>query len=106
MTNNIKRICVFSSSCNSLDDIYYQEFIGEAIEVLDSYKENCSPNHEILVLFSDECKFDNKLLHGGFGCGNDLKWNKSHCVPVYCDSGYYYNKISNSCIKFPNEKKK
>ena len=30
--------------------------------------------------------------------------DKTDCKPVYCDSGYIYNKISNSCIKFPNEK--
>ena len=55
----------------SYDDSYYQKFINEAIEVLDSYKQNCNPNHTMLVLFSDECKFDNELLHGGFGCGSD-----------------------------------
>ena len=92
-----KRIKIY----NPYDDIYYQEFINEAIEVLDSYQENCNPNHTMLVLFSDECKFDDKLLHGGFKCGSDSKWDRSNCIPVYCDSGYYYNKISNSCIKYP-----
>ena len=56
----------------------------------------------MLVLFSHECKFDNHL-HGGYACGSDSKWNKSNCIPVYCDSGYYYHKISNSCIKYPIE---
>lgn len=94
-----KRINIF----NNYDDAFYQEFINEAIEVLDSYKENCNPNHKMLVLFSDECKFDNHL-HGGYACGSDSKWNnKSDCIPTYCDSGYYYNKISNSCIKYPME---
>lgn len=91
-----KRIKIY----NNYDDTFYQEFIDEAIKVLDSYKENCNPNHTMLVLFSDECKFDNHL-HGGYSCGSDLKWNKSNCIPVYCDGGYYYNKISNSCIKYP-----
>ena len=94
-----KRIKIY----NEYDDIYYQEFIKEAIEVLDSYQENCNPNHTMLVLFSDECKFDDKLLHGGFKCGSDSKWDRSNCIPVYCDSGYYYNKKSNSCIKYPME---
>ena len=54
----------------------------------------------MLVLLSDKCKFDNHL-HGGYSCGSDSKWNISNCVAVYCDSGYYYNKISNSCILYP-----
>jgi hypothetical protein len=95
-----KRIKIYKE----YDDASYQEFINEAIEVLDSYKENCNPNNTMLVLFSDECKFDNHL-HGGYACGSDLKWNKSNCIPVYCDGGYYYNKISNSCIKYPIENK-
>ena len=85
---------------NSYDDIYYQEFIDEAIKVLDSYKTNCNPNNTMLVLFSEKCDFGNRL-HGGFACGNDSKWNTSNCVPIYCDEGYYYNKISNSCIIYP-----
>ena len=85
---------------NPYDDSNYQEFIEESIKVLDSYKENCNPKNKMLVLFSDECKFNNHL-HGGYGCGSDSKWNKSNCIPVYCDEGYYYNKISNSCIIYP-----
>ena len=96
-----KRIKIY----HEYDDTFYQEFINESIEVLDSYKENCNPNHKMLVLFSDECKFDNHL-HGGYACGSDFKWNKSNCIPVYCDGGYYYNKISNSCIKYPMENNK
>ena len=92
-----KRVKIFKL----YDDSYYQEFIKEAIEVLDSYQKNCNPNHTMLVLFSEECKFDDNLLHGGYICGNDSKWNTSNCIPVYCDNGYYYNKISNSCIKYP-----
>ena len=94
-----KRVKIF----NSYDDIYYQEFIDEAIKVLDTYQENCNPNNKNLVLFSDECIF-NEHLNGGYGCGSDSKWNKTNCVPVYCDEGYYYNKISNSCIVYPIEK--
>jgi len=86
---------------NPYDDEYYQDFINEAINVLDSYKDKCNPKHQMLVSFSNDCKFDNKLLHGGYGCGSDSTWNKSNCIPVYCDTGYYYNKISNSCIKYP-----
>ena len=82
----------------------YQEFINEAIIELNSYQKNCNPNHEMLVLFSDECKFKDSHMHGGFKCGKDSNWNKTDCKPVYCDSGYIYNTISNSCIKFPNEK--
>ena len=94
-----KRIKIY----NSYEDIYYQDFINEAIEVLNSYQENCNPKHEMLVKFSDKCKFDNHL-HGGYKCGTDSKWNESDCIPVYCDVGYYYNKISNSCIVYPMKK--
>ena len=90
---------------NQYDDTYYQEFINEGIKVLNKYKENCNPKHEMLVLLSDECKFDGHK-HGGYKCGNDYKWNKSHCIPVYCDTGYYYNKISKSCIKYPMDNDK
>ena len=85
------------------DDSYYQEFINVAINELNLYQDNCNPNHEMLVLFSDECKFENKKMHGGYRCGKDSKWNKTNCIPVYCDSGLIYNKISNSCIKYPIE---
>ena len=95
-----KRVKLFTP----YDDSMYQEFINEAIIELNSYQKNCNPNHEMLVLFSDECKFKDSHMHGGFKCGEDSKWNKTDCKPVYCDSGYIYNKISNSCIKFPNEK--
>ena len=88
---------------NPYDDSSYQDFINEAIDGLKWYQENCNPKHEMLVLFSDECKFDISHMHGGFRCGKDSKWNKTDCIPVYCDSGYFYNKISNSCIKYPME---
>ena len=93
-----KRIKIFYP----YNDIYYQEFITEAVKVLDSYKNNCNPSNKMLVFFSEKCEFGNHL-HGGFGCGSDSKWNESNCVPVYCDSGFYYNKISNSCIEYPME---
>ena len=57
----------------------------------------------MLVLFSDECKFEDSHMHGGYRFGNDSNWNKTDCISVYCDSGYIHNKISNFCIKFPNE---
>ena len=38
------------------------EFINEAIIELNSYQKNCNPNHEMLVLFSDECKFKDTVL--------------------------------------------
>ena len=93
-----QRIKIF----NPYDDTHYNTFIEEAIKVLDNYKENCNPKNKLLLKLSDECKFDNHL-HGGFSCGSDSKWNISDCVPTYCDSGYYYNRISNSCIIYPGE---
>ena len=93
-----QRIKIF----NPYDDTHYNTFIEEAIKVLDNYKENCNPKNKLLLKLSDECKFDNHL-HGGFRCGSDSKWNTSDCVPLYCDNGYYYNRISNSCIIYPGE---
>ena len=95
-----KRVKLFTS----YNDNIYKEFIKEAINELNWYKDNCNPNNKMLVMFSDECKFENNQMHGGFRCGKDSKWNKTDCIPVYCDSGYFYNKISNSCIKYPIEK--
>ena len=93
-----KRIKIFQA----YNDALYQTFIEEAIKVLDYYKENCNLKNKYFVKLSDECIFDNHL-HGGFRCGTDSKWNTSDCFPSYCDTGYYYNRISNSCIVYPME---
>ena len=42
-----KRIKIFKP----YEDKYYQEFITEAIDVINSYKENCNPENKMLVLF-------------------------------------------------------
>ena len=85
---------------NPYTDDDYQKFIDESLPIFEYYKDNCNPNHTMLILFSDECKFSNHL-HGGYKCGSNGKWNKSDCISVYCDNGYYYNQKNNSCIKYP-----
>ena len=94
-----KRVKLF----NPYNDGLYQDFINEAKDMLSYYEKNCNPKNKYLVFFSDECKFETEHLHGGFGCGTDSKWNKTNCVPAYCDEGYYYNRISNSCLRYPYE---
>ena len=90
---------------NPYTDEKYQDFINEAKVIFEEFKEKCNPKHDMLALFTDECKFS-KHLHGGYKCGRDGKWNRSECIAVYCDTGFYYNKISNSCIEYPMEEEK
>ena len=48
-------------------------------------------------MYPYKCVFDDKILHGGYECGDDGKWTKT-CVPSYCDNGYIYDKKTNKCI--------
>ena len=51
-----------------------------------------------LLFITDECVFDDSIMHGGYECGSDGKWSKT-CVPSYCDNGYVYDSKTNKCIE-------
>lgn len=79
-------------------DDYYNDFLEEAHYIFEKYKTECNPKNKKLIFIIDECTFDDSILHGGYECGSDGKWNKT-CVPSYCDNGYAYDKKTNKCIE-------
>ena len=79
-------------------DDYYNDFLEEAHYIFEKYKTKCNPKNKRLLLITDECVFDNRMMHGGYECGSDGKWSKT-CVPSYCDNGYIYDSKTNTCIE-------
>ena len=70
----------------------------EAHYIFEKYKTQCNPKNKKLLFNTDECIFDNSIIHGGYECGDDGKWSKI-CVPSYCDDGYVYDIKKNKCIE-------
>ena len=83
---------------HTYEDTYYNEFINEAKDIFDKYKDNCNPENLNLVYEISQCNFANdSVAHGGLKCGYNGKWDASECKKSYCDLGYYYNKASDKC---------
>ena len=80
-------------------DDYYDDFLEEAHYIFEKYKTECNPKNKKLLLIADECVFNDKIMHGGYECGSDGKWNKTTCVPSYCENGYAYDIKTNKCIE-------
>ena len=85
----------------NLNEGNYIRFIKKSKEIFDKFKEECNPDNKNLIKVSEDCdnKFGNKYTHGGYECGGDGKWNKSICVPSYCDPGYFFNQKKKKCVK-------
>ena len=79
----------------------YNLFINTAKTIFKKYETECNKDNNKLTLFNENCKFNDSLAHGGYGCGSDSKWDKSKCIPIYCDDGYFFNNIKGECIKDP-----
>ena len=80
----------------------YDLFINEGKTILEKFKTDCNIKNNKLVLFNDICKFKNdKYAHGGYGCGENGKWDEKKCVPIYCDEGYFFDNVENRCVKDP-----
>ena len=79
-------------------DDYYNDFLEEAQYIFNKYKTECNTKNKKFIFITDECVFEDKIMHGGYECGSDGKWNKT-CVPSYCDNGYIYDKKANKCIE-------
>ena len=81
------------------DDIY-EEFINKGKNIFEKYKDNCNEKNKRLTLFTDECKNITNISysHGGKKCGSNGKWS-DECIPIYCDSGYYFDHDKNQCVK-------
>ena len=86
-------------------DELYDKFINESKTIFDKYNKDEKCNIENKFLFYETDKCDEQLniekAHGGYTCGNDGKWNKTHCIPAYCDIGYELNNERTECIKDP-----
>lgn len=83
---------------NSYDDSIYQEFIDEGLKIFEKYETECNPNNKHLLFLSEKCTFNDTRMHGGFQCDDKGKWSEI-CVPSYCDSGYYFDRINQKCIE-------
>ena len=78
----------------------YDKFVGVAKKILEKYKTECNPNNKNLILLDSECdkSFDNNYTHGGYECGSDGKWDKTHCVASTCELGYIFDHLNKSCV--------
>ena len=83
-------------------DKNYDLFIKTGKKILEKYKNECNNNNNKLTLFNQNCKFSqDKYAHGGYGCGNDGKWDTNKCIPIYCDNGYFFDNVENKCVLDP-----
>lgn len=89
-------------------DENYNIFINEAKRLINKYNNEdgeCNPENKYLYFETSKC--DSMIgidkAHGGYVCGTDGKWNKSACIPAYCDDGYYLNNERTKCIPDPCE---
>jgi hypothetical protein len=100
---NIMPVDEITNIYESYDGINnYDLFINVGKKILEKYKNECNKDNNKLTLFNQNCKFsEDKYAHGGYGCGNDKKWDTSKCIPIYCDNGYFFDSIENKCVKDP-----
>ena len=83
------------------DDIY-NNFIEEANNIFNKFKDEnyCNSKNEEFIIPDENCRNLGENLHGGYKCKKDKdEWDKSKCIPFYCDIGYYYDKYEQKCIK-------
>jgi hypothetical protein len=81
------------------DDEHYYDFVSESKKIYEKYNFQCNNANKLLIYNANNCTFDKKLLHGGFECGDDGKWNITKCVPSYCDNGYIFDNNKKECVK-------
>ena len=89
---------------NNYNDDLYEDFIIEAKKIFKKYEKECNPDNKYLNYLKEDCKFNDKNLHGGYKCGDDGKWNKK-CVPFYCDENYYFEPNRKKCILLKEKNK-
>ena len=82
-------------------DEIYPKFISEGLKIFDLFnnKNYCNSKNEKLLLHDENC-YDMKLkyTHGGYKCGENFEWDKSTCVPYYCDIGYSFDQYNKECV--------
>jgi hypothetical protein len=83
------------------DDIY-SDFIKEGNKIFDKFKDGnyCNSENEKFIIPDEKCRNIGDHLHGGYKCQKEKdEWDKSKCIPYYCDIGYYFDKYKQKCIE-------
>ena len=83
------------------DDIY-SDFVKEGNKIFNKFKDGnyCNSKNEKLIIPDENCRNLGEHLHGGYKCKKEKdEWDKSKCIPYYCDIGYYFDKYDQKCIK-------
>lgn len=84
---------------NNYDDSQYDNFITNAIQIFEKYKNRCNPSNFRLLKIDNNCKFEDINMHGGYQCDNtNGKWSND-CLPSFCDIGYTFNNKIIKCIE-------
>jgi len=78
----------------------FEVFINESLRIFQEYKGRCNPKNRKLLLITDECKgkFGNEYTHGGYACSESGSWDRTTCIPSYCDIGYIFDHTHKKCI--------
>ena len=92
------RVDIYSKYSDEL----YDEFIKEGLEIHKKFNQEnyCnSKNKKLIFHDNNNCNeiVGNNYAHGGYICGDDNKWDKTKCVPYYCDIGYSLNLYDGKC---------
>lgn len=74
------------------------KFVDYGKNIINKYKTQCNSSNKKLYLLEEKCHFEDKHMHGGYICGTDGKWNKSKCVPTYCDINYFFDHVNQKCV--------
>ena len=83
------------------DDIY-SDFIEEGKKIFDKFKEGnyCNSQNEKFIIPDEKCRIFGDHIYGGYKCQKEKdEWDKSKCIPYYCDIGYYFDKYEQKCIE-------
>ena len=83
------------------DDNYFN-FIKEGNNIFNKFKDGnyCNSKNEKLIIPDEKCRNLGDHLHGGYKCKKEKdEWDRSKCIPYYCDIGYYFDKYEQKCIE-------
>ena len=94
------RVDIYSEYSDEL----YDKFIEEGKKIHKKFNEDnyCNSNNKKLIFHDNNNCYDitgKERAHGGYICGDDNKWDKSKCLPYYCDIDYYYDLYNGECIE-------
>ena len=85
------------------NDNIYDDFIDEGIKIFSKFnvQNYCNSKNKKLILHVNNCNSitDDEHAHGGYICGDNNIWDKTKCIPYYCDIGFYFDKNQKKCIE-------